>query len=240
MQTLAPSDTTLTIDPRFRGPGWFGNGGYVCGRLARFVDGPAEVTLRRPTPLARPLTVHPDREAVRLQDGETLLAEARPGTASIDPPPPVSFGTATRVAVDPDDLADHPFPGCFVCGPDRQDGLRIFPGELGEGLIAGPWVPGQELADGDSRIAPWSVWAALDCPSGWSTAALVAPGTVALLGRLSVAVHELPTRGSPCVLVACADGRERRKLLARSALYAASGHLLAAAAATWIVAGPSR
>ena len=42
---------TFTIARRFRGPSQSGNGGYVCGRLARHVAGPALVRLRAPPPL---------------------------------------------------------------------------------------------------------------------------------------------------------------------------------------------
>ena len=36
----------LTIPRRFNGPPRSGNGGYVCGRLASYLDGPASVRLR--------------------------------------------------------------------------------------------------------------------------------------------------------------------------------------------------
>ena len=39
---------TMTIPHRFRGPPNSGNGGYVCGMLARNIAGAAEVTLRAP------------------------------------------------------------------------------------------------------------------------------------------------------------------------------------------------
>ena len=42
---------TMTIPRRFRGPPNSGNGGYVCGMLARNIAGAAEVTLRAPPPL---------------------------------------------------------------------------------------------------------------------------------------------------------------------------------------------
>ena len=42
---------TMTIPRRFRGPPNSGNGGYVCGMLARQIAGAAEVTLRAPPPL---------------------------------------------------------------------------------------------------------------------------------------------------------------------------------------------
>jgi hypothetical protein len=47
----------LTIPSRFNGPAGVGNGGYVCGRIAAYVDGPATVTLRRPPPLDTPMEV---------------------------------------------------------------------------------------------------------------------------------------------------------------------------------------
>ena len=39
---------TMTIPRRFRGPPNSGNGGYVCGMLARHITGAAEVTPRAP------------------------------------------------------------------------------------------------------------------------------------------------------------------------------------------------
>ena len=64
-------ENTLTIDRRYRGPLHSGNGGYTAGRLAAFVDGPAEVTLRLPPPLDRPLTVaeQDDRRAPARRGG---------------------------------------------------------------------------------------------------------------------------------------------------------------------------
>ncbi len=72
----------VTIDRRFRGPPDSANGGYVCGLLAGFLDTPAEVTLRRPPPIERPLTVEGDSGRVSLCDGETLIAEAVPSMNS--------------------------------------------------------------------------------------------------------------------------------------------------------------
>src|SRR5450755_4067922 len=48
---------SLVIPSRFCGPPGSGNGGYVCGRIAAYVDGPVTVTLRRPPPLATPMAV---------------------------------------------------------------------------------------------------------------------------------------------------------------------------------------
>ena len=72
----------LTIPSRFNGPAGVGNGGYVCGRIAAYVDGPATVTLRRPPPLDTPLEVErDDAGSVRVRHGRTLTA----GSALLGP-----------------------------------------------------------------------------------------------------------------------------------------------------------
>ena len=73
----------LVIPPRYRGPAGSGNGGYVCGRIAAYADGPVAVTLRRPPPLATPMTVEQagDDGALRVRHGGTLIAEATTSTS---------------------------------------------------------------------------------------------------------------------------------------------------------------
>ena len=65
---------TMTIPHRFRGPPNSGNGGYVCGMLARQIAGAAEVTLRAPPPLETKLD---------LVEVGTEIWELRQGTATI-------------------------------------------------------------------------------------------------------------------------------------------------------------
>jgi hypothetical protein len=71
--------TQISIERRFNGPLSSANGGYACGRVAELVDGPAEVTLRRPVPLDTPLDVerHDDGSVTMHHDG-LLLAEGNP------------------------------------------------------------------------------------------------------------------------------------------------------------------
>lgn len=82
-------------DARFCGPPGIANGGWLCGRLASWLPAGStvEVTLRSPTPVDRELALALDHESghVRLLDGDTLLAEARPATASPLAPGPVSW-----------------------------------------------------------------------------------------------------------------------------------------------------
>ena len=92
---------SMVIDSRFCGPPGSGNGGYVCGRVAAYLDGPATVTLRRPPPLATPMTVEQDGDSsVRIQHGHTLIAEATssPGSPAPQIPGPVSMAEAHAVA----------------------------------------------------------------------------------------------------------------------------------------------
>ena len=231
----------LIIAPRFCGPPGSGNGGYVCGRIAAYLDGSVAVTLRRPSPLATAMTVELDGSAC-VRHGDTLIAEA---ALAPDPAPepaipgPVSLEEAHAAAGRARYFADPVFPGCFVCGTDRGpgDGLRIFPGPLADRLLwAAPWTPDRSVADSGGRVRSEVVWAALDCPSGIAAAeaAGLARDTVILLGRMTVSLVARPTAGDQCRVIAWPGGRDGRKLTARSALLGPGGAVLASAWTTWL------
>ena len=100
----------ITIPKRFCGPPKSGNGGYVCGLLAGYVSGDAEVTLRLPPPLARPLTVARHGARVLLLDGDDTVAEAEATALSVTPPlrpSSLEAGDAARGYVG---FETHPFP----------------------------------------------------------------------------------------------------------------------------------
>lgn len=65
---MSPTATTtrIVLERRFNGPAATANGGYACGVVARHVDGPAHVSLRRPVPLGTPLALerHDDGHVV--------------------------------------------------------------------------------------------------------------------------------------------------------------------------------
>jgi len=232
---------SLVIPSRFCGPWGIGNGGYVCGRIAAYVDGPVTVTLRRPSPLATAMAVERDEEgSVRIHHGRTLIAEAAssPGGPAPEIPGPVGAAEARAVAGRARYYTDPVFPDCFVCGVNRQpgDGLRIFPGPVpGQALWAAPWTPDPSVADG-GRVRPEVVWAALDCPSGIAAAeaADLTRGTAILLGRMSASLAARPAPGEQCRVIAWPCGRDGRKLLAGSALLAPGGEVLAVARAVWL------
>jgi hypothetical protein len=237
-----PTATTLTIPSRFCGPPGSGNGGYVCGRIAAYVDGPVTVTLRQPPPLATPMAVEPDGEnSLRIQHGRTLIAEAMSSSASpaLEIPGPVSMAEAGPAAGRARYYEDPVFPACFVCGTGRPpgDGLRIFPGPVaGRRLWAAPWTPDPSVCDARGRLRAEVAWAALDCPSGIAAAeaASLARDTAILLGRMTASVAALPAVGDQCQVIAWPGGRDGRKLLAGSALAGPGGRVLAAARTVWL------
>jgi hypothetical protein len=218
----------LVIGSRFRGPATSGNGGYTCGVVAAAVGGgEVEVSLRLPPPLDTPLHVDGDG---RVWWGEALVAEARPGEVTLDPPVPVEEAAAVAAcAPDP----DSPFPQCFVCGRDRApgDGLRIFPGPVGLGLVAAPWTPRADT------VGREFVWSALDCPGAYATG-MLGRGIV-VLGRLTARVERVPQAGERCVAVGWSLGSDGRKHGAGTALFTADGELLGLARALWIEPRPA-
>jgi hypothetical protein len=230
---------TIVIDERFRGPPASGNGGYVAGRLAAFVDADAvEVRLSAPPPLDTPLTVERDGDgSARLLDGDAVVALARPGALDLSPPVTVDLEAAADAQQRTHLRAeDHPFPTCFGCGPLRSagDALRHLCGPVGDGpVMACVATTDPELPlDGNGALAPEIVWAALDCPSA---AATVPPGARAhVLATFTARLDRPVVAGRPHVCVAWPLGAEGRKRRAGSAVLDADGHVCAVAEALWI------
>jgi acyl-coenzyme A thioesterase PaaI-like protein len=233
----------LVIAPRFCGPPGSGHGGYVCGRIAAYLDGRATVTLRRPVPLATPMTIEPDQPgSVRVLADGTLIADAAtaPGVAALELPGPVPMaearaaGVGSRLRRHP---GEHPFPGCFGCGPDRApgDGLRVLVGPVaGRSLSADVWQPDETLAGPDGYVRPEFVWAALDCAGGIAVADATLSERPHVLGRFSVRQLTPVRTGEPHVVTGWRLSEDGRKLTAGSALYTAAGQVACTARATWI------
>ena len=137
-------EKNIQISSRFCGPPNSGNGGYVCGRLAEYIDGPAEVMLHKPPPLDKPLQIVIDEQGIRLMDGDLLIASAHSAPLDLEVPPAPSPAQAIIGSERYYGYHEHPFDTCFVCGPNRRlnDGLRIFAGDYGEeGHVAALWQP---------------------------------------------------------------------------------------------------
>jgi hypothetical protein len=232
---------TVVIDERFHGPPGSANGGYACAMAARWIEGPSEVTLRVPPPLGRELTVVLADGRVSLLDGETVVADARAATVDVEVPAPVSFAEAQSAAERYPWRDEHPYPTCFVCGPQREagDGLCIFPGPVeGRELHAAPWTPDDSLADETGQVRDEFVWGALDCPSGIVTTLLDDVGLL-LLGRLAADLKYPVMAHEPHVVAAWVVSRDGRKLNTASAVLSAAGDVLATARAVWIEVSPA-
>ena len=218
----------MTIDRRYRGPHTSANGGYAAGLLGARLGAAAAVTLRLPPPLGRPLAIRTDGDRLLLEDDGELVAEAVPGDPDVSPPTPPDPAAAEAAAAGVGAWGPPEFAECFVCGV-REDGsgLGIHPGPLpgGDGVVATTWVA--------RGITPEVVWAAIDCPGAYATGD---PGRGAMvLGRMTARVERLPEEGEQCVVVGWPLGEDGRKLFAGTALYGASGDVLAAARQVWIV-----
>jgi hypothetical protein len=230
---------TITIASRFNGPADSGNGGYSCGLLAAFVDGPARVRLLRPPPLDTPLTVARRNDGrVDMCDGDTVVGSAWPAPLDLDVPPAPTLAQATDAATRFRFYEGHLFPTCFVCGPGRphRDGLGIFAGPVDDwNLLAAPWRPAPDLLGADGHVRPEFVWAALDCPGCF--AAIGENERTAVLGELH-AERFAPVPGDrPLVVFAWPLGHDGRKLFAGTALATERGVVLARARAIWIALG---
>lgn len=226
----------IIIESRFCGPPNNGNGGYTCGQLANFIKGIAEVTLRSPPPLNTPMNVKQvAKDKFCLFDQSTLIAEAIPSELDLIPPKPPTFEAADISSVKVEDITNHYFPTCFVCGPqrDKVDGLRIFPGPVkGKNYIAATWIPDPSLSDETGYIKNEVIWAVMDCPGGW--AIVQEEMRFIILGRLVVQILDRVKSSEKHIVMAWTISEDRRKIFAGTALYSAEGQLFAKGKATWI------
>jgi hypothetical protein len=240
---------SIVIDKRFQGPPNSGNGGFVCGVVAGHIEGSAEITLRAPPPLDRPLEIVIGADGVvELREKETLLATGRrAGPFDLGAIPAVTFPEAEE-AVGRTTLNErtHPLPMCFGCGIARAhgDGLRIIPGPLGKrhekpAGLASSWIPHANFAAADGLVAPEFIWSALDCPTGFAGGAArhlgLGGGESMLLGRMSARIDHRPRPGERCVIVAWPTGRDGRKLFADGALLGPGGKVMAVTRTIWVI-----
>lgn len=253
--------TELILSRRFRGPSSSGNGGYTSGALATHlhdcpenrVDAwpPVEVSLRQPPPLDTPMLLAPD-EAVEhgivATFGGAVIATAHTVDHALAEVELVDATTARAAESSYAGHRSHPFPSCFACGTQREegDGLRIFPGPVedvdGHTRVAATWTPHPSLnedwhtyVDDHRRASLASTWAALDCIGGWA-------GDLTeremVLARMTARIDTLPVIGEQHVVVGGHRGTVGRKTFTASTLYDADGRVVGTAEHLWIAVDP--
>jgi acyl-coenzyme A thioesterase PaaI-like protein len=239
--------STLTVPRRFRGPATSGNGGWTSGALAAaLLDADdrraVRVRLSAPPPLETAMALERSEDSVtasaqgRLVATATLLDDAPGGLA---PVPPVSVEAAERASERYPGLTGHPFPECFVCGTARSDGLGLRPGPVhdgGDDRVAAVWRPDETLTGDDGRVTAPVVWAALDCPGGWSVDIV---GRPMVLGTMTARVLERPSAGEPLVVAGRALDVSERKAVTATTLYRPDGAVVALATHVWVAVDPA-
>lgn len=146
----------------------------------------------------------------------------------------LAAGAGSRLRTHP---GEHPFPGCFGCGPDRAhgDGLRVLVGPVaGRDLSADVWYPDETLAGPDGLVRPEFLWAALDCAGGIALADASPSELPHVLGRFSARQLAPVSTGEAYVVTGWRIAEDGRKLTAGSALFTAAGQPVGTARATWI------
>ena len=237
--------SSIVIGRQFCGPPNSGNGGYVCGVLAKDIEGPATSVLRARIPLDVPLSLtRRDGAVVMSGDADELIGQgvASAGAELPKPPPPPSLDEARLAGARYAGLATPFHPICFTCGTERGDGdgLRVFAGQLAgrpPGVVAGVWTPHAHFADAEGLTRSEVVWAALDCP-GYFAWVEREGRHGALLGTMTGEVIRRPEPGEACIVLAWPLVRDGRKETAGVALFSAAGELMARAHQVWIVMGP--
>jgi hypothetical protein len=253
--------TDLIIPSRFRGPPSSANGGYSAGALSAYAghECPSDhaqpwpavsVSLLAPPPLDVAMALAPGDQGgvVASYDGKPVLA-ARYGDEVVADVEPVSPDEARTATASYAGLGRHPFPTCFSCGTGREpgDGLRIFPGRVGDvegrARVAATWTPDPTVAEdfhayaGEHPRASLPVtWAALDCVGGWAGDL---EERLMVLARMTARIDSLPAVGEEHVLVWMGRGRDGRKTWTASTLYDADGRVVGSAEHLWIAVDPA-
>ena len=227
--------SSLTIDARFCGPPGCANGGYVAGLMAQHSAARVRIRLERPVPVEVPLELAVIGDGgLELTHLGVLLARGQPADFELEVPVAPGYLEALEASRHFSGFSQHPYPGCFVCGTQRArgDGLRIFAGRLGDSeRVAAPWVPDAALSDGEGKVKPEFMSAALDCPGAFAARNELVP---MLLGEFTAHIDRCVHVDEPCVVIGWRIHISGRKYQVGTALFDEKGELCARARALWI------
>jgi hypothetical protein len=225
----------ITVARRFCGPESSSNGGYFAGLVATLASDTLAVRLLKPPPLDTELEILPRGEgAFEVRHGEVVVGEAKHSDLKLSLPPPVSYFEAVEASRRYTGFSAHRFPTCFVCGTQRPrgDGLRLFAGFIPErGVVAAPWVPDASLDNGDGKVRPEFMSAALDCPGYY---ALTTDDRMMVLAELTVHLDRLVHIDESCTVIGWRLADNGRKHEAGTAIFDEDGEVCGRARALWI------
>jgi acyl-coenzyme A thioesterase PaaI-like protein len=181
-----------------------------------------------------------DMDVVHGDDERTLVAADRPiatarRIAAVDgtPPPGVDLETAQQVTGALRDF--NPFGRCMICGHQRDDSLRVWPGPLpgdAPGVATAFTVP-DHFSEGGKVLATPFAFGALDCTSGFAVLR-ESDGGLVITGTMQVHVERPVPASAPIVATARVADRGRRTWRVDAALHSADGDRLARAHVTWV------
>lgn len=251
-QTSSISDfESVEINEKYCGPPMSGNGGYVAGITANQIENEAAVIkIRAPAPLNEALyySRDPNQSGIKLlsKGANKVIAEAQEDSGFYMDVPELNSSSIEDIQNPKEEylgFQKHPFPTCFVCGPNRrhEDGMRIFPAKISDQvgfthLHGAMWKPWKDLRGPDGKVRNEIVWAALDCPGGFAVS-YVDP-TLIVLAKLRGRLLESIVSEDSYAIQAWEIGRNRRQRIAGTAIYRISDHkCVAYSEALWMVPG---
>lgn len=160
---------TIKIGAWFQGPTGSGQGGWSAHRLARSIDEPVTVAIKRPIPLETELAVVPvadDWHLLNPDEPEEPILIATPWDPDFATTTAVPLADAAEARTRFPSHDDHPVPFCFSCGTS-SDSMHVQSGSLGDGRWSSDWTVPAWAAGNDGVVDEGVLWAAIDCAQAW-------------------------------------------------------------------------
>ena len=254
------SRAPISIDSVYNGPVNCGNGGYISGLLASFIDGDAEIRINAAFPVETPLQVKETDKGIGVYLDDKLLGSARSIQLELTIPSPPNVESARAASQRFDFIHSSAPQGCYVCSPLRpvENGLRVYCGAVDEliapdsdvdwrtqtehNIVAALWRPTDNLCNsegkGECHIDNIYTWSALDCPGAYAIKAAEPDAGLQLLGTCSGSI-KTPLKPDEDYIVSSwkISPNSGRKRFMGVAIHNTAGELMACAEQIWIDVG---
>ncbi len=246
----------VSIDGLYNGPINCGNGGYISGLLASFIEGDAEIRINAAFPVETPLQVKNTDAGIGVFLDDKLLGSARSIALALAIPSAPDLGSARAASQRFAFIHSSAPQGCYVCSPtrSRENGLRVFCGALDtvvktgspidwttqieQNIVAALWRPSDKLANKDGNIDNIYTWSALDCPGAYAIKAAEPDAGLQLLGTCSGSIKTALKAEEDYILSSWKiSPNSGRKRFMGVAIHSTSGTLMAYAKQIWIDVG---